>query len=289
LSCGCLSRCSRGHETSSICYTYYRVSKRQHTECRDISQDVSFRYYDPARDTEFSTMAGILRLSTKYNICPLRKLTFQQLTVIYPPNLPSWRVREQNDRLLSDRNGRPASSLHLARETKLHSLLPSILYCCTTFMPAENIKSGHITPNKAFELSYEGRFLCLIARDKLLQARQEYFYTFLNADFNELYPGCSRPGQCLRSRLDYCRHLISLFLDPDVLMDELYPEWLENACGHCTSTSRNMFEAANLRLWKSCQASLVFLLGMSWSHPQKFDLIATTSTPLREWMSLGET
>jgi hypothetical protein len=79
---------------------------------------------------DFRVVSGILRLSTKYILDPLRTLAIDHLSVAWPTALRAWDAREDVPRV---QYPSPIDVINLARELNVPSLLPAAFYDLSRF------------------------------------------------------------------------------------------------------------------------------------------------------------
>jgi hypothetical protein len=87
--------------------------------------------YEAQIQESFSAFSAILRLSTKYEVAPLRWRAISVIAQLYPTTLAEFKQRNVvHDKLPSwDFDGRAFAVLALAEECRVSSLIPSALYC----------------------------------------------------------------------------------------------------------------------------------------------------------------
>ncbi|KAF7337335.1 hypothetical protein MSAN_02259000 [Mycena sanguinolenta] len=103
----------------------------------------------PAR-VEFDVVAGVLRLSQKYQVEPLRKRALVHLSHRYPVTLSEFGT--------TDGWHDPIAVVNLARHVSADWILPVALYHCAWLEPEDFLDVS---------LSPSDRLLCLRARDQL--------------------------------------------------------------------------------------------------------------------------
>ncbi|KAJ6452660.1 hypothetical protein C8R45DRAFT_1223452 [Mycena sanguinolenta] len=140
----------------------------------------------PAR-VSFDIVAGILRLSQKYQVEPLKKRALVHLSRRYPITLEEF--------VPTDEWHDPIAVANLARHVLAEWILPVVLYFCTWLKP-EDFLDGSLSPSD--------RLLCLRARDQLQTRWASKVLNFLWEP--PQIPGCETRESCADLRVD-CRAL----------------------------------------------------------------------------------
>ncbi|KAI0060251.1 hypothetical protein BV25DRAFT_1807603 [Artomyces pyxidatus] len=122
---------------------------RLHDSADDVASLLTALYDGPSFGCndldDFVTVAGILRLSTKYVMDSLRAKALAHLSLAWPSTLKGWDAREDRARafeLESSSEGAylypsPIAVINLARETNAHSLLASAFYDLSRYTYAQ--------------------------------------------------------------------------------------------------------------------------------------------------------
>jgi hypothetical protein len=107
----------------------------------------------------FAATAGVLRLSTKYDVPFLRRRALHHLSIIYPTLLSDWDASHQ---WLSPHVEDHPSAIQLAREFDIPWIRPMVVYACVSRPTSEfhDIFQKH-------NLSHEDRRICIIAMRRL--------------------------------------------------------------------------------------------------------------------------
>jgi hypothetical protein len=101
-------------------------------------------YYDVRVTSKFSVVAGILRLSTKYQVPYLRKRAISHLTTMFPSSLQDFQENRNSSPYaakLGHYTGLAMEVVNLAKECRLPMLLPISMYYCAV-MRLEHILDG---------------------------------------------------------------------------------------------------------------------------------------------------
>ncbi|KAJ6557724.1 hypothetical protein B0H19DRAFT_993531 [Mycena capillaripes] len=111
--------------------------------------------------TDFATMSGIIRLSTKYEVESLRKRALVHLSSAfpsdpstYPPRSPSWKIEEGKGREW-------IRVILFARELSLDWILPLALYRASAMCKPAEVMNGIHLDGVHMELSPQDKLLCL--------------------------------------------------------------------------------------------------------------------------------
>jgi len=115
-------------------------------------------YFEVDRETTFPILAGILRLSTKYDIGYLRRRATIHLATAYPLSLQAWDRRELK-RTIPPIPYIPFAVLELARAVNIPVILPAAIYCCCT-CSVEDILDGVPWGGDQLNMSPKDQRLC---------------------------------------------------------------------------------------------------------------------------------
>jgi hypothetical protein len=157
-----------------------------------------FANSNPDTRTPFEDVAGILRLSHKYDIQNFRRQAIQELKKLFPCTLLDYdSIYPSNDRPASTT---VVESIILARECNALELLPCALYFACQLHTKAMIKSFASLPR--YELEN-----CILARDRLLVALETQTFSFI---FNpKLSENCQSQTECERASSRRLRKVIS--------------------------------------------------------------------------------
>ncbi|KAF5347591.1 hypothetical protein D9756_010707 [Leucocoprinus leucothites] len=147
----------------------------------DSTQDVRFflnaifdsGYFEaPPAQTEFCIVAGVLRLSTKYDVQYLRRRALQHLAATFPTSLDAWHKRDKT-RTIPPVDNTPFAALQLAREFDLPWIIPSIMYCISSHPLIKSIEGADFCGQK-LRLTSDDQRCALLGREKLLMMQNRY-------------------------------------------------------------------------------------------------------------------
>ena len=195
-------------------------------------------------------MAGILRLSTKYEIPYLRQRALRHLDTVMPCN-----TLQDFDARMNNRTIPPTTDLvyfiaDLVHEMDLPWLLPTVLCICT--MSFGEFATGYIYKGERRWLNSSQQVACIKALKPLLNWYRKNFLSFLywtNVD------GCKSSAKCNEGRLiivgECASYEINLSLGSfsDVFEQDIPIR--KAVCTTCFIASRNAHSAAREALWEA--------------------------------------
>ncbi|KAF7354445.1 hypothetical protein MVEN_01133500 [Mycena venus] len=175
-------------------------------------------YFRAADSKDFSAIAAVLRLSTKYCAEHLRQCCMAHLELDWPSSLVGWDRREQATTDALGRYAPRASRPHpilvidLALELGLPSLLPAALYDLSRYRPSK-IMAGTPAPPLSITLERAAQrnpvtvsttLLIVILRGR--EAAERYFADFVIKELQDRAPApdCLHLKEDIPSRM--CRH-----------------------------------------------------------------------------------
>ncbi|KAF9026530.1 hypothetical protein BDZ89DRAFT_1016194 [Hymenopellis radicata] len=208
-------------------------------------------YYDPSKDTPFSVISGVLRMSTKYEVHPLRQMAVRHLQRLFPPTLEAWDQRSKagNDTIQKSR-GRTIAIINLALETNHHVLLPSAMAYSWAIGLDALLDGAETHDRKKVELDLQTKRTCLLARDRLTNALRSRLLAFI---------ATPSPARCQsKARCDQGR-LITLSKWEHYFAEAGFPtpfrfevNWTDvgtQLCRDCVVEGRESFLTARWVLW----------------------------------------
>ncbi|KAJ7491140.1 hypothetical protein FB451DRAFT_1222176 [Mycena latifolia] len=204
--------------------------------------------------TTFEKIAGILRLSTKYEVEYLHERALDHLSSGYPTSLPQWREYEAPVATFPVLPSDALATINLAREVDCPWVLPTAFYdYCKTTGPAE-IFRGTVQDGVLLYLSDADKQLCLEAREAQREASRD-----LENFVASLPTKCIGEGnRCATVRLAWINHLNvlrrdGLWLDPTETWDswELLGEQL---CAPCLEACQTKYQDVRQAVWLSIPA-----------------------------------
>lgn len=202
----------------------------------------------PPTHTEINIIAGVLRLSAKYQVDYLRQRAIRHLDTLYPTTLAAFDQRSETRTTPWKDNTAFCVSL-LGREMDLLWILPSVLYCVCS-CPIEDIVNGFTWNSHPMQMDKFDRGKCLQAILTLANMEHRDLLSFLTLGEVE---GCSTPDLCQASRLLTLR---TLNMTRDILnpLDSFYERWewfAKGICNVCLEVSKTSHNDAKQVLWQS--------------------------------------
>ncbi|EDR12104.1 uncharacterized protein LACBIDRAFT_311092 [Laccaria bicolor S238N-H82] len=201
-------------------------------------------FQPPPSKTDFDTLAGILRLSTKYEIPYLRQRALLHLDTIICNTLQDHDTRE-NKRTIPPRNSLAFLIADLAHEMDLPWLLPPVLYFCT-----EDIVRDYMYKGERKSMNKSQQVACIKALMPLIKWHQREVLSFLyltNVD------GCKSFAQCNEGRLKLSRACSASEVNFSLIsFSGLFEEVVRRVvCTTCCIASRDAHLAGREALWEA--------------------------------------
>ena len=208
------------------------------------------RFFEPPPSkTDFDTLAGILRLSTKYEIPYLRQRALRHLDIIAytPSTLQEYDARESKQTLGISLRFRIAD---LAREMDLQWLLPMVLYACT--LSFTGIVTGYVYKGQRRWMNKSQQVVCIEAVKPLMKWYRKGILSFL---YWREVDGCKFPVRCNEARLavlEGCASYAPCESNPLGPFSNIFGQFVrKNFCKTCYIASRDAHLAAREELWKA--------------------------------------
>lgn len=195
-------------------------------------------------------IAGVLRLSTKYDVDYLRQRSIRHLETLYPLTLSAFDNR-QDTRTAPWKDNTAFFVATLAREMDLLWILPSALYCVCS-CPVEDIVEGFEWNGSHMRMTKADRGACLRALLPLANSEHREILAFLT-----LTHGLECESlECHRSKLDVLYNLNATrsIINP---LDAFYEGWYSYSkavCPSCLRNSQAMYNTAREALWDTLPA-----------------------------------
>jgi len=217
-------------------------------------------YYDVQTTADFSVVAGVLRLSTKYNVGYLRKRAISHLITMFPSSLEDFqesRAQAANNAKLNHYTGLSMEVVNLARTARAPMLLPISMYYCAV-MKLEYILDG-VTLGKEgsdsyrkIELDWPEKRAILLGRRALVDRARHHLFSFLLTPTNLAAnlpntpgaAGCLYPQKCELGKLKWLR-----VMEPLLSGDKCGPlhmqfDWQRygtDVCQYCVLDGKNKY------------------------------------------------
>jgi len=203
-------------------------------------------FYEKATETEFPILAGVLRLSTKYNVKNLRQISLTHLTNIYPTTLEAWEQRDAT-RTISGDEPSPLAVLQLAKDANVQGILPAVMYRLTTHS-VEDIFDGMTWNGTHIDTNETDRRTCLLARQTLITAKRRAIAAFLRSSSDVL--SCTTRDPCNSGRLRAVFTNTDSAEECDPLWDHFdWETYASDVCSACLSASKTSYKNARTALW----------------------------------------
>lgn len=143
-------------------------------------------------------MAGVLRLSSKYDVQYLRRRALQHLAVTFPTTLEAWHQRDKT-RTIPPVDNTPFAALQVAREFDLPWIVPSIMYCISSHPLIKSIEGAEWSGQK-LRLSSDDQRVALLGREKLLMLQNRYSVNLSVPPPEGVEGNCCGEAKCVLTR-----------------------------------------------------------------------------------------
>ncbi|KIY43427.1 hypothetical protein FISHEDRAFT_78293 [Fistulina hepatica ATCC 64428] len=207
-------------------------------------------FFEKNDTTTFEVVAGILRLSTKYDVPYLRQRALSHLLTVYPPTLQEWEERTVR-RTIPPTPNIAIAALELARATHVTEILPAVMYACSSGFSVTEIFDGVAFEDRVIRASPQDQRSLILGRDKLIEAKRKQVFGFLT-----LNPMACRSVDCQMEKL---KSYSSMEWDANVFDLADFNKGLDNAlCRDCLAHSKLSFSLARKEIW--CDLPKIFSL-----------------------------
>ncbi|KIK04775.1 hypothetical protein K443DRAFT_675557 [Laccaria amethystina LaAM-08-1] len=201
----------------------------------------------PPSKTNFDTLAGILRLGTKYDIPYLRQRALLHLDTVISNTLQDHEAR-QSKRTIPPTNFLVFLIADLVHEMDLKWLLPTVLYLST--LSFEGITIGYMYRGERRWLNSSQQVACVKALRPLIKWHRKDILSFLywtNVD------GCKSSARCNEGRLALLQASSShTLIDAFGPFADIFKQTVREAfCETCYVASRDAHLAAREALWEA--------------------------------------
>ncbi|KAJ6584636.1 hypothetical protein B0H19DRAFT_1015201 [Mycena capillaripes] len=199
-------------------------------------------------------IAGVLRLSKKYDFPIFRKDCIRRLKMELPTTLEELDDLTSTWTLIQDENDIFFTIVSLAREIGLYSILP-LVYC---FMVTINDKIyiPRILDTTDASLSDGDRLACLRGYHVLQELQSMTTMAWL--DLNKPHipcATCQHPDKCLSVVKEIICDLSGIHPPQIWIIDDWSEEWENSLCGRCGKKAKEVFEAGRIKCWKELPAA----------------------------------
>ena len=208
----------------------------------------SNRFFEPPPvKTNFDTVAGILRLSTKYEIPYLRQRALRHLDTVVCNTLQDFDARNSK-RTIPTTDSLAFLIADLVQEMDLPWLLPMVLYFCT--LNFENIVEGYMYKGERRWMKNSQQVVCINALKPLILGW--YQKDILSFSYGKNVDGCKSSARCNEGRLAALEGFSSLSLNNAFAsFSSVFEKILRQAlCNTCYIASCDAHLAAREALWE---------------------------------------
>ncbi|KIK04776.1 hypothetical protein K443DRAFT_675558 [Laccaria amethystina LaAM-08-1] len=201
----------------------------------------------PPSETDFHTLAGILRLSTKYEIPYLRRRALLHLDTVRCNTLQDFDA-QLSKRTIPRTNFLAFLIADLVHEMDLPWLLPMALYICTQSF--EEIVMGYIYKGERRWINNAQQVACIEAVEPLTICLREDILSFL---YWTDVDGCKSSAQCKEGHLELLKkYCSSTTRNPLASFSDIFEEVVRKAvCTRCCIASRDAHLIAREALWEA--------------------------------------
>ncbi|KAJ7749696.1 hypothetical protein B0H16DRAFT_869645 [Mycena metata] len=205
-----------------------------------------YRFFPPyPAPTDFDTIAGVTRLSKKYEVDGLLRRALVHLASGFPMSVDEYSNPDASWPIIGN-----LRVLTFARELSIDWILPVAFYRACAGNTIKDILHGERHRGVLYRLAHEDRLLCLEQSQALRGAAAASVCDFLwNPTTIE---GCKDPDGCIKNRTLFRRHVEDWRWNKDILPLRLWEEddWdtLE-VCKYCLTAMRVTRRGALLAFW----------------------------------------
>ncbi|KAF7339027.1 Zinc finger mynd domain-containing protein 17 [Mycena venus] len=218
--------------------------------------DASFFEAHPAKTT-YEIVAGILRLSTKYEVNHLRRRALVHLSSAFPMRLWDWDFRSGGNRKSWSLGDQPAARLvsviQLCRETDALWILPSAFYQlgelvvdATDIIHGVESGASRLQLNPTDQIAFlDGYFLQRSSATGIVR----FLYHPVNIE------GCAHPARCAKIRMRALNRVLhddygDFPTSPLGIWERQHWERLPDICSICSRELRLLHRQARDELWQ---------------------------------------
>ncbi|KAJ7610428.1 hypothetical protein FB45DRAFT_844566 [Roridomyces roridus] len=225
-----------------------------HDESEDVEYflkaifDSRFSFERPPKPTKFVVVAGVLRLSTKYDVGYLRHRALLHLSPLSPVSLEEFDNYYDNIRDTT-KFFEVFSRLLLGNSLGLQWVISCALYEASCNGTVDEILCGFNDPGPRMELPLDLQRICIKSRNSLVFAQLHDTLGFLVTPHIR---GCLSDDQCRANRTSFYRGLtVSDDLTPLKYFDAEAWSWSDNCpyCAVCLVACQDEYEEGRQRVW----------------------------------------
>ncbi|KAJ7175369.1 hypothetical protein C8R46DRAFT_1078643 [Mycena filopes] len=212
-----------------------------------------------------AAVAGILRLSIKYDLPIFRKDCVRRLKAEFPASLQQYDDFDAWS-LIREEDGIYIPLLALAREVELHSILP-VVYAAMITMHPEKYMPRVLDPGDT-SLSATDRLACLLGCTNLLKLQYSTTLAWFDLKAKHLPSvACRQPTQCVATVKE---KIVHQYDHPDFwIFDDWQSEWNKGLCGSCLKRAKKIYEDGR----RTCWEKLPVAFGLAeWKDLKRYDV-----------------
>lgn len=214
--------------------------------CR-INFSSSFFERPPAQ-TKCEVVAGILRLSTKYDVDYLRKRCLLHLETLCPDSLESFETYRQTSTIVLQSN-MSFFLLELSQELDLPWLQPVLMYFAATRRIELLLDGAPWSGSEPLLLDPSSQRACLIGRSRLTNLQNKIMVGCFTTPCPQ---ECSLPKFCSNGSLSHLRSIAGSKVLAPLHFPEIGPEWHNfsgNVCSACLAQFEVNIAEARQKVW----------------------------------------
>ena len=229
----------------------------------------ALRYYDVRTTSKFSVVAGILRLSTKYQVPYLRKRAISHLTTMFPSSLQDFQENRNSSPYaakLGHYTGLAMEVVNLAKECRLPMLLPISMYYCAV-MRLEHILDGVVVANddgttRKIDLDWPEKRAIVLGKRALNHRARTNLFGFLLVSTPpppiipnnpSASPGCGAGQRCETGKLKWLRQMEPLLSGDKCGPLHMQFDWTRysaDVCTYCVMDGKNKYREGLKKSWE---------------------------------------
>ncbi|KAF7343115.1 hypothetical protein MVEN_01741900 [Mycena venus] len=234
---------------------------------RAIYDSSIFSFFVPPFSPPLDTLAGILRLSIKYDVDYLRQRCLRHLSDIYPTTLKAWDLLGYSRDIINFRTPPKVypvfQILALLKEVDAPWLIPAIMYLgCSN--PIQRIVDG-VELGGTLEMTPEKRTILIAYPEQGIAV--ESVLRFLKQRF----PECHTPERCNAELLQLSQfiaeHWSTCHFPLEIWEEHDWDQIAGDLCGACVGQCRKTHASARQEFWDRLPA--IFGVDLRWDELEK--------------------
>ncbi|KAJ7698472.1 hypothetical protein B0H16DRAFT_1396489 [Mycena metata] len=226
--------------------------------------------YPPGFSVEvprLEVIAGILRLSKKYDLPIFRKDCLHRLETEFPSTLEGFDNMD-NWKCVSAEENVYVFLISLAREIGLYSMLP-LLYCIAMTVETDIYMPKILNPNDT-DFTASDRLACLMGYTNLLKLQASTTMVWLNLNEHHIpSPACRQSSACVTAVEELILEMSDIRPPELWIIDDWIRDWDKSGmCKPCLKKAKELYEAGR----KTCWAQLPEAFGLpDWKELKSMD------------------